>query len=155
MFKRISSTKVQIFKRKRSNVWFYWDSSKGQMTQRGEPNILQNINPGQTRFIFWFTLEKQLNPKPYPMPKINEMLLKLECFKYATSIYLNMRYYNIQLTEDTYNLCMTIFLWGKYHCKRFPMRVSKSPDIPQQKMNDLFQGFQFIYVYLNKMLMWT
>ena len=30
-----------------------------------------------------------------PMPKINEMLLKLEGFQYATSLDLNMGYYNI------------------------------------------------------------
>ena len=31
-------------------------------------------------------LNKQLKRKPYPMPKINEMLLKLEGFQYAMSL---------------------------------------------------------------------
>ena len=39
------------------------------------------------------------------MPNTNEMLLKLECFKYDTSLDLNMGYYHIQLSE---NLCTTI-----------------------------------------------
>ena len=34
------------------------------------------------------------------MPKINEMLLELEGFQYATSLGLNMGYYHIQLREN-------------------------------------------------------
>ena len=35
----------------------------------------------QVHFLIEFrNLNKQLNKKEYPMPKINEMLLKLECF---------------------------------------------------------------------------
>ena len=39
------------------------------------------------------------------MPKINDMLLKLEGLKYAASIDINMGYYHIRLTEDAMNLC--------------------------------------------------
>ena len=35
-------------------------------------------------------LYKQLKYKPYPMSNINKMLLKLQVFQYATSLYLNM-----------------------------------------------------------------
>ena len=38
------------------------------------------------------------------MPKISEMLLKLEVFQYDKSLDLNMGYYNIRLTEDASNL---------------------------------------------------
>ena len=40
--------------------------------------------------------------KPYPITKINEMLLKLQGFQYDT-VDLNLRYYNIRLTENTIN----------------------------------------------------
>ena len=47
-------------------------------------------------FISYFrNPNKQLNQKPYPMSKINEILLKLESFQYATSFDLNMGYYYI------------------------------------------------------------
>ena len=78
------------------------------------------------------------------MPKINEMLLKLEGFQYATSLDLNMGYYHIRLSENASNLCTIIIPWGKYRYKRLPMRVANSPDIFQQKMNDLFHAFEFI-----------
>ena len=75
------------------------------------------------------------------MPNINEILLKLEVFQYATSLDLKMGYYHIQLIDNASNLCKIILRWGKYHHKRLPMGVEKSPDIFQQKVNGLFHGF--------------
>ena len=40
-------------------------------------------------------INKKLNQKPYPIPKINEMLLKSEGFQYDTSLGLNMGYDHI------------------------------------------------------------
>ena len=45
------------------------------------------------------------------MPKINEMLLKLEGFKYDVSLDLNMGYYHIKLRENASNLCTIILTW--------------------------------------------
>ena len=89
------------------------------------------------------------------MPKINEMLLKLEGFRYATSLDLNMGYYHIRLREDASNLCAIIIPWGKYRYKRLPMGVANSPGIFQQKMNDLFHGFEFIRSYIDHLLILT
>ena len=84
------------------------------------------------------------------MPNINEMLVKLEDFQYAMPLDLNIGYYNILLTEYTSSLCSIITPWGKYHCKHVPMGGSNSPEIFQHKMNDLFQGFEFICAYIYK-----
>ena len=48
------------------------------------------------------------------MPKISEMLLALEGFKYDMSMKLNIRYCHIDLNEEASNLCTIIILWGKY-----------------------------------------
>ena len=37
---------------------------------------------------------------------------------------------------------------GKYRYTHLPMGVDNSPDIFQQKMNDLCRGFKFIYAYI-------
>ena len=82
-----------------------------------------------------------MKQKPYPIPKINGMLLKLEGFKYATSADLNMGYYHIWLRKKASNLCTVILPWGKFCYKSLPMGVANSPDIFQQNMNNLFHGF--------------
>ena len=47
------------------------------------------------------------------MPTINKILLKLEGFQYATSLDLNMGYYQIQISENASNLCTIILSWEK------------------------------------------
>ena len=66
------------------------------------------------RFLSGFrNLNIQLKRKPYPMPKIREMLLKVEGFKYATSLELNMGYYHIHIIDQASNLCTINLPWGK------------------------------------------
>ena len=50
-------------------------------------------------------LNRQMKRKPYPMPKIREVLLKLKYFKYSMSLDLNVGYYHISLIEEARNLC--------------------------------------------------
>ena len=108
------------------------------------------------RFLsdFW-NLNRQLKRKPYPMPKIREMLLNLEGFKYATSLDLNTRYYNIRLINQASNLWTIIPPWGKYKYKRMSIGICNSPEIFQEKMNNCFCGFEFIRSYIDKLLIIT
>ena len=89
------------------------------------------------------------------MPKINEILFKWEGFQYATSLALNIGYYNIWLNDNTSNLCTIIIPWGKYSYKQLPMGVANSPDIFQQNTNDLFHGFKFICAFIDDILVLT
>ena len=41
---------------------------------------------------------------------------------------------------------------GKYKYKRLPMGVGNSKEIFQNKMNDLFHGFEFIRAYVDYLL---
>ena len=43
---------------------------------------------------------------------------------------------------------MIIFPWGICCHKRLPMGIANSPDILQQKMDDLYHGFKFILAYI-------
>ena len=49
------------------------------------------------------------------------MLQKLEGFRYATSLDLNMEYYHILLTNNARRLCMIVLLWDKYEYIHLPM----------------------------------
>ena len=89
------------------------------------------------------------------MPKFNQILLKLEGFKYAKSLDLNMGYYNIRLSKNTSNLCIIILLLGEYCYKLLQMGVANSPEIFQHKMNDLFHGFKFISACIDELLVLT
>ena len=69
------------------------------------------------------------------MPNINEMLLKLEGSQYDKSLYLNMGYYHIQLSDSASNLCTIIIPRGKYHYNPLPMVIDNSPEIFQHNIS--------------------
>ena len=81
------------------------------MTPNGEhlpfPNQRQKMNRARLLNEFW-DLNRKLKRKPYPMPKIREILLNLEVFQYAISLDLNMGYDHIRLSEEASNLCTII-----------------------------------------------
>ena len=78
-------------------------------------------NNGTVRFISDFRdLNKRIIQKLYPIPKIQDLLLKLEGFKYATSLDLNMGDYHIELSPFSQQLCTIVLPWGKYKYLRLP-----------------------------------
>ena len=96
---------------------------------------------------FW-NLNMQLKHNPYPMPKISEMLLTFQGFQYATTLDLKIGYYHIRLSDQASNLCTIILPQGNYKYKRLPMGICNSPDIFQEKMNEMDCGFEFIRSYI-------
>jgi hypothetical protein len=73
-------------------------------------------------FIYDFRkLNEMLKRKPYPIPKIAQMLQELEEFAYATSLDMNMGYNTIKLDSDAQKLCTIVTPFGKYQYLRLPM----------------------------------
>jgi len=108
------------------------------------------------RFISDFReLNKQIKRKPYPIPNIQDMLMKMEGFQFATSLDLNMGYYHIELTPNSSRLCTIVLPWGKYEYLRLPMGLCNSPDIFQEKMSELMAGLEFVRVYIDDLLVIT
>jgi hypothetical protein len=70
---------------------------------------------GSIHFISDFReLNARIKRTPFPIPKIQDLMLKLEGFQYATSLDLNMGYYHIELSADSKAYCMIVLPWGKY-----------------------------------------
>ena len=97
-------------------------------------------------------LNKRIKRNPFPLPKINDLLQKLEAFHLATSLDLNMGYYHIQLTSEASKLCTIVLPWGKYEYLRLLMGLCNSPDIFQEKMSELMIGLDFARAYIDDLL---
>ncbi len=89
---------------------------------------------------------------PFPLPKIQDLLLKMEGFSYATALDLNMGYYHIRLNAASKKLCTLVFPWGKYEMQCLPMGLSNSPDIFQEKMSELMYGLENVRAYIDDLL---
>jgi len=83
------------------------------------------------------------------------MLLNLDGFRYATSLDLNMGYYHLELDDHAKELCTIVLPFGKFEYQRTPMGLSNSPDVFQEKMNELFQGMDCVRAYIDDILALT
>ena len=105
------------------------------------------------RFISDFReLNKRIRRIPFPIPKIQDLMLKLEGFQYGTSLDLNMGYYHIELSPSSKRLCTIVLPWGKYEYQRLPMGLCNSPDIFQERMSTLMQDLEYVRTYIDDLL---
>jgi hypothetical protein len=95
-------TDIDVFNRSSDSEW-------------AAPTFIQAKNTGDVRILTDFRrLNAQIKRKPFPLPKISDLLRKLSGFKYATAFDLSMGYYHIPLDLEAHKLCTTILPWGKY-----------------------------------------
>ena len=107
---------------------------KVNQSQWAAPTFIIPKKDGTVHFVSDFhELNKRIKRKPYPIPHIQDMLLNLEGFKYATSLDLNMGYYHLELDDKSKELCTIVLPFGKYKYQRIPMGLCNSPDIFQEK----------------------
>ena len=119
----------------------------------GAPTFIQPKNNRTVRFLSDFRkLNQIIRIKPFPIPKIQDMLLNIEGFVYTSSIDLNMGYYHIELSPGAKQLCTIVLPWGKYKYQNIPIRVCNSPDIFQEDISELFDGFVMVRVYIDDVL---
>ena len=120
------------------------------------PTFIIPKKDGTVRFISDFReLNKRIRRKPFPLPRIHDLLLKLEGFQYATSLDLNMGYYHIELDLTSRKLCTIVLPWGKYEYQRLPMGLCNSPDIFQEKMSSLMSDLENVRAYIDDLLILT
>ena len=78
-------------------------------SQWGAPTFLIPKKDSTVRFIPDFIeLNKLILRQPYPIPKIQYLLLRLEGFRYGTILDLNMGYYHIELSAKSKELCKIV-----------------------------------------------
>ena len=116
-------------------------------SQWGAPKFLIAKKDSTLCFISDFReLNKLILRQPYPIPKIQDLLLILEGFCYGTTLDLNMGYYHIELSDKSKELCTIVTQWGKYEYQQLPMGLCNSPDIFQEKMSEIFVGIEKVRV---------
>ena len=129
---------------------------KDSSSQWAAPAFTIPKKDGSLRFLTDFCqLNKRMIRKPYPLPKISEVLQELEGLSYATALDLKMGYYTLRLDPDAQKVCTLITPWGKYKYLRLPMGVMCAPDIFQNRTSDLMAHLQFVKVYIDDLLVIT
>ena len=122
----------------------------------GAPTFIQPKNNGMVQFLSDFREPNQrIRRKPFLTPKIQYMLLNIEVFIYASYLDLNMGYYHIELSPGDKHICTIVLPWGKYEYQNLPMGVCNGPNIFQENISKLFDGFDMVCAYIDDVLITT
>ena len=98
------------------------------------PSFIVPEKDKTVRFINDFReSNERIKRTPCPIPKTQDMLLKLEGFQWATSLDLNMGHCHVELHTESKKLCTLIFPWGKCEMQCPPMGPCDGPDAFQEK----------------------
>jgi len=120
------------------------------------PTFIIPKKDGSARFISDFReLNKRTMRKPCHIPNVQDVLLNLEGFQWATSLDLNMGCYHIRLDPSSKELCTIALPFGKCEHQAIPMGLCNSPDIFQEKMSELMDGLAFVRTYIDDLLCLT
>ena len=63
-----------------------------------------------------------------------------------------MGYYHIKLCPFSRKLFTIVFPWGKYEYQELPMGLCNSPDVFQEKMNEVFNDTEYVRTYIDYFL---
>ena len=66
-----------------------------------------------------------------------------------------MGYYHIRLSPGSSRLCTMVLPYGKYEYLKLSMGLINSPDIFQEKISELFYGFEHVHAYIDDILLTT
>jgi len=93
--------------------------------------------------------------KPCPIPNIQDMLLNLEGFQWATGLDLNVGHCHVRLDPASMQPCAVVLPFGKHDHQAIPMGLCNGPDIFQEKMSEPMDGLAFVRTCIDDLLCLT
>ena len=104
----------------------------------GFPSIIIPKKDGTVQWLSDFRkLNKLIVRKPFPLPKIQDILLKRGTYIYVTKIDLFMMFYCFELSDCSKRICVISTDNNNYSYNGIPMGVKISLDVAQRFMNDM------------------
>ena len=88
----------------------------------------------------------------HPLPKIDEMYVKLKGAKVFSTIDLRSGYYHIALDRDTRAKIAFVMPFGKYEFLMVPFGLAQAPAYLQLLMNQVLEGITFAMTYLDDII---
>ena len=145
-----------VFKKKEESICHLVVLKKISRSQWVSSIFIQPKNNGIVRFLSKFIkLNQRMFRKLVLPPKIQYILLKTEGFMHLSSLELNMGYTHIQLSPRSKYLFTVVLQWGKYKYQKLPMGLFNSPFIFQEKISEIFKGFDMVREYKENVLVIT
>ena len=91
----------------------------------------------------------------HPLPKIDEMYVKLKGTKVFSTIYLRSGYHHIALSKSSRAKTAFVTPFGKYEFLMVPFRLAQAPAYFQLLLNKVLKGLKFTMTYLDDIILFS
>ena len=91
----------------------------------------------------------------HPLPKIDEMYVKLKGAKVFSTIDLRSRYHHITLGKSSRAKTAFVTPFGKYELLMVPFGLAQAPAYFQLLMNKVLNGLKFAMMYLDNIIIFS
>ena len=116
------------------------------------------VVPKKDNRVRWVSDFRELNKlivrKPFPMPKIQDIMNRRGKYKYFTKIDLSMFFYCFELDDESKEVCTINTPYGLFRYTRLAMGVKISPDVAQEMITKMLSGLD-VECYMNDCGTWT
>jgi hypothetical protein len=100
-------------------------------------------------------LNKVAIPNRYPLPRIYDLLDRMQGAKVFSSLDLLLAYHQIRLVDDDVVKRAFTTPFGLFEYKVMPFGLTNAPSVSMAAMNDVLQGLSFVSVYLDDILIFS
>ena len=105
---------------------------------------------GTVRWVSDFhMLNKWIERKQYPLPKIQDILQEQCPYQFITKIDVSMQYYTFRLDQQSSELCTIVTPFGKYRYTGLPIGICQSSDFAQATMEEILRDIANVRVYID------
>ena len=111
------------------------------------------IRPKKDNTVRWLSdfreLNKVLKRRVYPLPNIQEVLMKRSGYEFFSKLDISMCYYTFELDEESQELCTIVTPVGKFCYNCLAMGRICSPHICQELMENIFRDIEDSDVFID------
>ena len=119
------------------------------------PLVLVRKPDGNLRVcVDYRSVNKDTIPDRYPLPRVDELIDSIGSQKavYFTKLDLMRGYYQVKMAEESKEKTAFICHRGLYQFRRMPFGLTNTPATFQRLMEGLFAGWNFVFIYLDDIL---
>ena len=116
--------------------------------------IVEKPNGDLTLCLDPMDLNEYIRREHYHLPHRSEILSEMADARYFTKMDASQGFYQIQLDEESTQLCTVATPFGRYSFKRLPYGINCAPEIFHAKIQQLFESETGVKVFMDDIVVW-
>ena len=99
-------------------------------------------------------LNQYIRREHYHLPHRSDIFSEMADARYFTNMDASQGFYQIQLDEESTQLCTVATPFGRYYFKRLPYGINCAPEIFHAKIQQLFENETGDKVFMDDIVVW-